>query len=453
MKKVFKSINPYSNLEMAEFDLMDSHSVSDLINKAYSGYLDWKNIDFKTKADLFYSLADYLENNISKLSLLISHEMGKILQESVAEIEKCVSMIRYYIAHAEAFLESKSIETQASKSYIKYEPLGPVLAIMPWNFPFWQALRFAVPNILAGNVIVLKHAPNVLMCASEIQKAFEAVGFPSYCLQNAIVDIDLIEEIIANNKIQAVTITGSNKAGASVASIAGKYVKKVVLELGGSDPFIVFKGADLEMASKMAVKSRFQNAGQTCIAAKRWIIDSRIKNEFLELALSKIANIKVGDPTDPSIFMGPMARPDLVRNFESQVNRIKLEFNTQLLEGSISGNCVSPFLFNEIKENSICFTEETFGPVANIINFETLDEAIYLANKTPYGLGASIWTEDTELIEEIIPKIEAGNVYVNSMVKSDPKLPFGGIKQSGFGREMSEIGITEFMNQKSVWIN
>ncbi len=453
MSKVFKSINPYTNLSMGEFEIMDSNEIEQVLAFAQAEYLEWRNTDFKNKAVLFGKLADYLELNISRLSVLISNEMGKILQESVAEIEKCVGMIRYYITHAESFLESKNIETIATKSYIKHESIGPVLAIMPWNFPFWQAMRFAVPNIMAGNVIVLKHAPNVLICAKEIEKAFEVSGFPKGCLQNLIVDVDAIESIISNKNIKAVTITGSNRAGSSVASLAGKYVKKVVLELGGSDPFVVFDDADLEMASKMAVKSRFQNAGQTCIAAKRWIISSKIKNDFLELLLSKIANIKVGDPLDPSIFMGPMARPDLVKNFIEQVERIKKEPNNQILKGNIEGNCVSPFLFDNIQTDSVCFKEETFGPVANIINFDSVDEAIYLANKTKFGLGASIWTENEDLIQNIIPKIEAGNLYINSMVKSDPKLPFGGIKQSGFGREMSEIGLTEFMNVKSVWIN
>ena len=381
--------------------------------------------------------------------------MGKPITQSRAEVTKCVFLCDYYIENAKAFLANKIIETADFKSYVTYQPLGAVLGIMPWNFPFWQVFRFAIPTLLAGNVVLLKHAPNVPQCAVELEKIFcTAVGNQDV-FQSVFIAIDQVEKAIQNKIVQAITLTGSDRAGSSVGALAGSNIKKCVLELGGTDAFIVLKDADLSKAAKVAIQSRMNNCGQTCISAKRIIVDKTIADQFIGLLAKEISNMKIGDPFDPDTELSCLARPDLVENLERQVNSSLEKGAETVLKGgrkSKDSNYYFPELLTNIKPDMAVYKEEVFGPVTTVLTFEREEQALKIANDSAYGLGAAIWTKDLEKAENMALALDAGAIAINDMVKSDPRMPFGGIKRSGFGRELSLEGIREFVNVKSVII-
>jgi succinate-semialdehyde dehydrogenase/glutarate-semialdehyde dehydrogenase len=399
--------------------------------------------------------ADLLENEKGRWGELMTLEMGKTIGAAVAEAEKCAWVCRYYADHAERFLADEPVSTDASRSFVAYEPLGAVLAIMPWNFPFWQVFRFAAPNLMAGNVCLLKHASNVPQCALAIEEVFRRAGFPEGVFQTLLVGSDRVAALIEDPCIAAVTLTGSEAAGVSVGRAAGGQIKKVVLELGGSDPFIVLPSANLDEAVATAVRARTINNGQSCIAAKRFIVHRDIAAEFERRFTEKMAALKVGDPLDPSTDIGPLATPAIVNEVHDEVQKTLAKGGRRVLGGhrlDRPGNFYAPTVLADIPSDSPAAQEEIFGPVASLFPAASLDEAIALANQTRFGLASSVWTNDSGERDRCVREIEAGSVFVNGMVKSDPRLPFGGVKHSGVGRELSEHGIREFVNVKTVWI-
>jgi succinate-semialdehyde dehydrogenase/glutarate-semialdehyde dehydrogenase len=450
-KMQFKSINPYNNGVLQAFDLFPETRWKKSLEISEEVYKNWRKTSYQQRADLFFRLSNLLKEKRVETAKLMSLEMGKVHKEAVAEIEKCAWVCEYYAENAEKFLHSESIDSTADKSLVRYDPIGAVLAIMPWNFPFWQVFRFAAPSLMAGNVALLKHAPNVNMCSLTIEDLFTEAGFPAGVFQSLIVDVDVVEKIINHNIVQAVTLTGSERAGASVASIAGSNIKKSVLELGGSDPFIVLADANLDNAARTGATSRMLNAGQSCIAAKRMIVVESVHDEFVEKFRNEINKIKVGDPLAEGVTMGPMARMDLAESLEKQL-KASLEKGAKLELGGSRNNCIfEPTLITNVKPGMAAFDQETFGPLATVIKARDEAEAVELANKTEYGLGASLWTTDLTRAEQLSAEINSGSVFINAMVKSDPRLPFGGIKKSGYGRELSHHGIKEFVNAKTVF--
>jgi succinate-semialdehyde dehydrogenase/glutarate-semialdehyde dehydrogenase len=382
-------------------------------------------------------------------------EMGKTMKSGPAGIEKCASLCDYYADNAESILKNEPLKTDKKEQYVEFDPLGVVLAVMPWNFPFWQVYRFAVPAIMAGNVGLLKHASNVPECAEAIEESFRACGFPVGVFQNLFLPSVRVEALIRDPRISAVTLTGSEKAGSEVARVSGEEIKKVVLELGGSDPFIVFADADIPKAAKVAVQARLQgNVGQSCISAKRFIIEESVKEKFAKSVIEELSKLSVGDPSDPNVDIGPLATEQILLEVEKQVEK-SVQLGAKIVMGGTrkigGGYFYLPTVLTDVKKGMPVYDEEVFGPVMPILTFKTEAEAIQTANDTRYGLGASIFTKDMEKAKRIIPQIEAGNVAVNDMVKSDPRAPFGGVKKSGYGRELGTYGIKEFVNIKNVW--
>lgn len=450
-----KSINP-ANLEViAEYSEYSDSIIQDKLESSNAAYLQWRTTSFADRVALILACQNVLLTQKQVYAELISLEMGKPITESIAEVEKCALLCEYYAKHAEEFLANLNVESEATLSYISYEALGPILSIMPWNFPFWQVFRFAVPAIMAGNSALLKHASNVTGCALAIESIFLKAGFPENLFQSLLIGSEKVEKVINHKHVKAVTLTGSEKAGSLVASQAGKCIKKVVLELGGSDPFIVLRDSDLEAAAKMAVKSRFINNGQSCIAAKRFIVDKAVFDEFEQLVVAKVKQLKVGDPFNTQTDLGPMARVDLVEGLEKQI-QTSVKLGAKILCGGnrldLGGAFFKPTVLSRVSKGMPAFDEEVFGPVLSLINANDEAECIKLANDCKYGLGASIWTSDISNAKKLASQIESGSVFINGMVKSDPRLPFGGIKLSGYGRELSEVGIKEFVNIKTVWI-
>ncbi len=452
---MFKSINPYTHTVVFEHEEHTAQEVEARIVRTHKTYHSWKSYSFGQRGELFLWLAGLLRENKETFATLITTEMGKIISESRAEIEKCAWLCDHYAEHAEEMLQPEIFETDAGKSYLRFDPVGIVYGIMPWNFPFWQVFRAAVPTMMAGNVFMLKHAPNVIGTAKAIEQLFSEAGFPENAFTNLIIPVELSEKVIAHPYVEGVTLTGSQRAGRIVAAQAGKYLKKSVLELGGSDPYIVLKDAEFNVSCKTGVCSRFLNAGQVCISAKRFIVEKPVLDEFIEEQKHLLETMVLGDPMKEETEMGPMARPDLLENIESQVNR-SVEMGAQILCGGKrrddSSLFYEPTLVTNVKKGMPVFDEETFGPVSVVIPAEDPEDAVRIANDTPYGLGASLWTKDLELAEKLAAKIEAGAVFINGMTKSDPRLPFGGTKRSGYGRELAYPGIREFVNQKTVWI-
>ena len=450
-----KSINPYTKETLANYEELTPQKMVRLIEKNNQAFLDWKQWSYNDRSPLFKSLAKLLKKKKEELGLIITAEMGKIFPESVAEIEKCAWLCEYYADNTEALLKPEYYEADTTKSYIRFDPIGPVYGIMPWNFPFWQALRAAVPTMMAGNSFLLKHAPNVQGCAVAMENLFVEAGFPEYLFTNLIIPIELSDEVIAHPYVQGVTLTGSRRAGQAVASVAGRYLKKSVMELGGSDPYIVLADAEFNESCKTGVCSRMLNGGQVCIAAKRFIVVESVYDQFVEEQKLLLENMLLGDPTDDKTDMGPMARLDLLEEIEKQVNK-SVEKGAKILTGGErldgGGWFYKPTLVTNVKKGMPVYDEETFGPVSVVIKAKDTEEAISIANNTMYGLGASLWTRDLELAEKLAAQIDAGAVFINGMVKSDPRLPFGGTKQSGFGRELGNYGIKEFTNMKTVWI-
>ncbi len=448
----FPSINPYTQEVIQTYPADDQPAIEQKLQRADRAFADWSALPVSVRVGFLHRAGDYLTANKTRYGALITAEMGKITAEAVAEIEKCALACHFYTDHADAFLADLTVQTDARKSFIRYEPLGPVLAIMPWNFPFWQVFRFAAPALVAGNVGLLKHAPNTFGCALAIEEVFRNSGFPDGAFQALLVDVPVVETLLNDQRVKAVTLTGSGRAGASVAAIAGSQVKKSVLELGGSDALIVLADADMAKAAETAVKSRMQNAGQSCIAAKRFIVEKSVKDLFTDLVLHYIRAIRPGDPTDPATTMGPVARPDLADAIERQC-RASVAQGARLLAGGKRDGCIiQPMLLDNVQPGMAAFDEETFGPLAVIIEATDENDAIRLANQSNFGLGSALWTRDLEKAERLARRIQAGSVFVNAMMRSDARVPFGGIKQSGFGRELADVGMREFMNIKTVWM-
>src|SRR5438093_595911 len=382
-------------------------------------------------------------------------EMGKPLMQGEAEAEKCAWVCDYYAEHAERFLADEPRETDASKAFVRFDPIGPVLAIMPWNFPFWQVFRFAAPALMAGNAGLLKHAPNVTRCALGIEAIFQEAGFPEGLFRALILSNEAAATVIADPRVRAGAVTGSDRAGSQVAERAGRHLKKTVLELGGSDPFIVLEDADLARAAKVAAEARLQNSGQSCIAAKRFIVADRVAGQFTERLTAEMASRRVGDPLDPATAVGPQARLDLRANLHRQVEESVRRGAQLVLGGRLPdgpGAFYPPTVLTAVRPGTPAFDEETFGPVAAVMVARDDADAVRIANASVYGLGASVWTADPARGERIARELEAGSVFVNGLVKSDPRLPFGGVKRSGYGRELSEYGLREFVNIKTVWV-
>ncbi|MES2848067.1 MAG: NAD-dependent succinate-semialdehyde dehydrogenase [Bacteroidota bacterium] len=446
----FKSIFPYTGQVIAEYPLMDDNDISHCVANAEKAFVIWKEYNFKQRASVFTKIAAILKRDKEILAAVITNEMGKTINESNAEIEKCAYVCEYYAEHAEEFLRDELHEAGYYKSFVSYEPIGAVLGIMPWNFPFWQVFRYAAPTLMAGNVTLLKHAPNVCGCAKKIEEIFIEAGAPIGVFQSLIIDTPVVEKLLQQNIVQAVTLTGSDRAGSAVASLAGKSIKKSVMELGGSDALIVLPDADMKEAAKIALQSRMQNAGQSCIGAKRFIVIENAMSDFMNEINTLIRNIKQGNPLDENINMGPMARIDLVENLQRQMQQ-SIQSGAQLqFGGEINGCNFSPSILFNVQTGMAAFDQEIFGPLAAVISAKDETDAIALANDSPYGLGASIWTKDLDKGIVLARKIESGAVFINSLVKSDPRIPFGGIKRSGYGRELGRHGILEFVNAKTI---
>jgi succinate-semialdehyde dehydrogenase / glutarate-semialdehyde dehydrogenase len=449
----FKSIYPYTQEVKAEYELMSDKDLNDCLSLSEKAFYQWRKTSFAERNKLMNNVADVLLAKRDEFAYTITIEMGKVLKEAKAEIEKCATACRYYAEHAESFLSEENAPSDATKSYVRYDPIGAVLAIMPWNFPFWQVFRFAAPYVVAGNVSLLKHAPNVCGTALAIEKIFLDAGFRKGVFQTLIIDVDVVDYIMQQNIVQGVTLTGSEFAGSQVAALAGRTIKKSVMELGGSDPFIVLEDADMEKTAKIALTSRMQNAGQSCIAAKRFIVVGKAKDEFINKFEDEIKKLKQGDPFDEKTTTGPMARIDLAEKLETQLQDSIKKGAKLILGGHRSGCNFQPSLLVNVKKGMPAFDEEMFGPVASIIEAKDENEAIEIANASRYGLGSSIWTKDIQKAETMTKEIQSGAVFINAMVKSDPRYPFGGVKKSGYGRELGVFGIREFMNIKTVYVN
>ncbi len=447
-----KSINPFDQSLLAEFPLMDQATIEAVLSKSALSFNSWKTSSFLVRSNLLKKAADVLKKNKEVYAKTISLEMGKSIHESRSEVEKCATGCLYFAEHGESFLADEVVKTEGQKSLIAYQPTGSILAIMPWNFPFWQVFRFAAPALMAGNTGILKHSSKVPQCSKLIESVFREAGFPEGVFQSVFIDNKDVEKIIASDYVQGVSLTGSEQAGSLVASLAGKHIKKTVLELGGSDPFIVLNDADLDKTVKVATQSRMQNAGQSCIAAKRFIVVREIKDEFVARFQKSIEGLRQGNPLDEQITTGPMARIDLAEELEKQVSRSVAKGARLLTGGERADANYKPALLDQVKEGMPAFEEETFGPVAIIITVQDEAEAVQTANKNRYGLGASVWTTDVDRGERIARQIESGSVFVNSLMRSDSRLPFGGVKKSGYGRELSFLGIREFVNAKTIFI-
>ncbi|MFU8803893.1 MAG: NAD-dependent succinate-semialdehyde dehydrogenase [Bradymonadaceae bacterium] len=449
-----RSINPTTGELIAEYPHDTQDDVQMKLTASHEASWEWRLTPIEDRARFFQKAAVLLRDASSHYARRITDEMGKPIKQARSEIEKCAWVCDYFAENAARFLEPRSIDTEAAKSYIKFEPLGSILAIMPWNFPFWQVFRFAAPSMMAGNVVVLKHAPNVVGCALDIQEVFENAGFPPGVFTNLFIADKKVKDVIEHHAISGVTLTGSVGAGRSVAEIAGRALKKTVLELGGSDPFIVLADCDLDHTVEQAVQARMMNNGQSCIAAKRFIVEKPIYETFIQKFHDRLAKLVIGDPTDELVDIGPMARKDLRDDLHRQVRK-SIKRGAECLLGGESlegpGYFYVPTLLTDVDPEMPAFTEETFGPVAAVTMAENTEHAIELANRSAYGLGASIWTS-SERGEEWAQLIDAGAVAVNEIVKSDPRLPFGGVKNSGYGRELSVFGMVEFTNVKTIWV-
>lgn len=441
----FQSLNPYNSELLAQFPFEEDALIQSKIEQAETVFQSWKNQSFAERGKLFHQLANRLREEKEELGRLITLEMGKPIRESVAEIEKCALTADYYADHAVSMLQTVHVEA-GSKAEIQFRPLGVIFGIFPWNYPVWQVLRFAIPTLMAGNTAVFKHAENTPQCALAIVRLMDEAGFPKGILNHLFASIDQVEDIISHPHIHAVTLTGSERAGRSVAALAGKHLKKVVLELGGSDPFIVMPNAELKKAAKIGVLARYQNSGQSCIAAKRFLIHESVYDDFLGHFKEELVKLVPGDPLDPATTLGVLARKDLSEQLEKQLSH-STSSGAKLKGGQrVGATGFAPGYLEDVPENAAAYSEELFGPVAGLYRFQNEAEAIALANTTNFGLGASVWTADEEQFRRMAKEIESGMVYWNSMVKSTPELPFGGTKNSGIGRELSLFGIHEFTN-------
>jgi len=450
-----KSINPATQQLIKKFPELSSEKVKEIISKVDKEWQLWKTSSFSYRSRLMLQLAHELRVNKNSYAEMITLEMGKPITESLAEVEKSAWVCEYYAENAEQMLADEVIESDASHSFVSFEPLGVILAVMPWNFPFWQVFRFVAPALMAGNVAVLKHASNVMACAEMIETAIRNAGFPEYTFKNLAVGSKQVEAIIKHPAIKATSLTGSEYAGSKVAEASGKEIKKSVLELGGADVFIILNDADLVEAAKWGVFSRMLNNGQSCIAAKRFILEREIAPQFMKLIKDELEKWKIGDPMQKDTKIGPLARKDLLVDLEVQIEDA-LNKGAKLVSGGKAiqrkGYYFEPTIISNLNPDMRIFKEETFGPVFSVFIVKNEEEAIALANDSDFGLGGSLWCHDKERGIRLARRIESGAVFINGMTKSDPRLPFGGIKKSGFGRELSHYGIKEFVNMKTIWV-
>jgi succinate-semialdehyde dehydrogenase/glutarate-semialdehyde dehydrogenase len=449
------TINPATGEVVRTFQALSAAETEIKLKLAADAFHEQRTTSFAARAKMMLKAADIVEREKERFGRLMTLEMGKPYKAAVAEAAKCATACRYYAEHAEKFLADEVVETGAKKSFIRYFPIGPILAVMPWNFPFWQVFRFAAPALMAGNVGLLKHASNVPQCAIEIEGVFTDAGFPRGAFQTLLIGSAQVDALLGDPRIVAATLTGSEQAGIQVGVGAAKRIKKVVLELGGSDPFIVMPSADLETAVETAVQARVQNNGQSCIAAKRFIVAEPIAAEFEGKFVARMESLKIGDPFDEKTELGPLATPEGVKDLDADVQK-SISLGAKLLIGGHPlqrlGNFYAPTVLTNVPKGSPAYGEEFFGPVASLFRVKDQDAAILLANDVRFGLGASVWTNDEHERERFINELESGMVFINKMVASDTRIPFGGVKQSGHGRELGVHGIREFVNAKTVWI-
>lgn len=450
-----ESVNPVTGERERQFAEWGPERIEQALAQASSAAAEWRGHSFASRVGTLKEAARLLRQRVRAYGEIITREMGKPLREAMAEVEKCATGCDYYAENGPGFLSDEIVETDASRSLVAYEPLGPILAIMPWNFPFWQVFRFAAPALMAGNVALLKHASNVPQCALAIEDLWARAGAPPGVFQSLMISSRQAEQLIADPRIRGVSLTGSETAGRQVAALAGAHLKKTVLELGGSDAFIVLADADLDLAASAAASSRYMNGGQSCIAAKRFIVVSTIADEFLNRFKTRVSGLTVGNPLSEEVMLGPMARADLRDTLHAQVQDALAQGARLVLGGQARpgrGYFYEPTILDQITPAMRAWREELFGPVALVIRVKDEKEAIAVANSSPYGLGGSVWTRDATRGEELARLLETGSAFVNGLVKSDPRLPFGGVKASGHGRELSVHGMREFLNIKTVWI-
>ncbi|HEY7785561.1 MAG TPA: NAD-dependent succinate-semialdehyde dehydrogenase [Pyrinomonadaceae bacterium] len=449
------TINPTTGETIKSFEELNDDQLNQKLQQAADTFAVYRHTSIAERAPMMLRAAEILESEKLSIGRLMTIEMGKPIKAAIGEAEKCAWVCRYYAENAPHHLADQLIETDAQKSFVRFQPIGPVLAVMPWNFPFWQVFRFAAPALMAGNVGLLKHSSNVPQCALLIEDIFRRAGFPEASFQTLLIGSDKVKNILEDNRVKAATLTGSEPAGRSVASIAGKELKKTVLELGGSDPFIVMPSADLQRAASTGVKARTINNGQSCIAAKRFIVADETYDDFENLFVGEMKKLKVGDPLEESTDIGPLATEQILEDLDNQVKK-SVAAGARILTGGARlerpGYFYAPTVLAGISKDAPVYCEEVFGPVALLFRVKGIDEAIALANDSTFGLGSAAWTNDERERERFINEIEAGQVFINSMVASDPRLPFGGVKNSGFGRELGEFGIREFVNIKTIRI-
>jgi len=451
-----KAINPATGAVIEEYPEMTANEVESIVKHVHDAFLRWRTTTFGERAVLMKRAAGIMRDHADEYAMLMSLEMGKLLGDARAEAEKCAWVCDYYAENAEKFLKREVVDTDAGKSFVTFNPLGVVLAVMPWNFPFWQVFRFAAPSLMAGNTGVLKHASNVPGCALAIEDVFRRAGFPDNVFRTLLIGSGLVDSVIENPLIKAATLTGSTPAGRAVAGTAGKMLKKTVLELGGSDPYLILEDADMDETVGTCVTSRLMNTGQSCIAAKRFVVVREVRDRFEELCVERMKAQKMGDPMQEGITVGPLARVDLRNELHDQVARSIEKGAKCLLGGEVpegAGAYYPPTVLTDVKKGMPAYDDELFGPVASIIPVENEEEAIAVANDSVFGLGAAVFTRDPARGERIAAEeLEAGCCFVNAFVKSDPRLPFGGVKESGYGRELSHYGIKEFVNIKTVYV-
>jgi acyl-CoA reductase-like NAD-dependent aldehyde dehydrogenase len=450
-----KTVNPATEETLEEFDLDSPARVEKVLVGARAGFDAWRKTSFERRAELLRAVAACLRQEEAEHARYIVMEMGKPIRQARAEIAKCALACDHFAEHGPALLRDESIESDATESYVSYQPLGPILAVMPWNFPYWQVFRAAAPALMAGNVMLLKHALSVSRCALSIAAVFERAGAPEGVFQTLIVNHDTLGRLLADDRVVAATLTGSERAGVSLAREAGANIKKVVLELGGSDAYIVLADADITLAAKTAVQARFQNTGQSCIAAKRFIVEAKVAAEFTERFAAGVRALKMGDPTRDDVDVGPLARGDLRDELERQVQATQ-QAGARLLCGGKrppgKGYYHEPTLLADVPAGSPAMTEELFGPAAPIVSVPDERAAVQLANDTRFGLSNNLWTRDLDRAKRLARELESGGVFINGMTASNPRLPFGGIKKSGYGRELAVFGLREFVNVKTVWV-
>ncbi len=450
---VLKSINPFDPSRIVNYPQLSDMSLAIRLGRARTSFNSYRHSSFKERSSLMKKVASVLRERSSEYAEMITREMGKPVSEAAAEVKKCALVCDYYAGNAARFLKDKLVETEAEESRIVFEPLGPVLAVMPWNFPFWQVFRFAAPALMAGNTVLLKHASNVQGCAGAIEEIFIEAGFDEGAFQNLAIGSERVAAVIASEYVRAVSLTGSEQAGMAVAAEAGRHLKKCVLELGGSNAFVVLNDANRELTLNLAIPARMQNGGQSCIAAKRFILESWIAEDFLPLLVSRVADLVMGDPMDEGTQVGPLVSVKQAREVEEQVGK-SIEMGAKLLlGGERQGAFYQPTILSEVTPGMPVFDEEVFGPVFAVMEAISPEHALELSNKSNFGLGMQVFTGSERSAELFVRGAEEGAVFVNSMVKSDPRLPFGGTKRSGFGRELAKEGIKEFVNIKTIWID